>query len=69
MPTPSNFDDLSVQDIMTAWPATISVFLKHKMICVGCLVAPFHTIAEACAEHDIDEDGFRNELIMAAKLL
>lgn len=69
MPTPSNFDELSVQDIMTAWPATISVFLKYKMICVGCQVAPFHTIVEACAEHNVDEDSFRKELIIAAKLL
>ena len=66
----SNLDDpdLSLADLMTKWPQTIPVFVRHKMLCVGCLVSPFHTIADACAEYHLDEDVFLAELITAAGL-
>lgn len=54
--------DLMLGDLMTRWPATISVFLGHKMLCVGCLVNPFHTIADACLEYDLDPRDFVAEL-------
>ena len=52
---------------MTAWPATIPVFLRHRMLCVGCLIAPFHTIADACKEYGLDEAAFAAELRAAAR--
>lgn len=66
----SNLDDpdLALADLMTKWPQTIPVFVRHKMLCVGCLVSPFHTIADACAEYHLDEDVFLAELITAAGL-
>lgn len=54
--------DLSVMDIMDRWPETLSVFLRHKMLCIGCSVAPFHTVEDACVEHDLDVEIVRNEL-------
>lgn len=49
---PSNsLDDLSVAEIMRRWPATIRVFLDRNMRCVGCPIAPFHTLVDAAAEH------------------
>jgi len=48
--------------IMRAWPATIRVVLRHHMHCVGCPVAPFHTLADACREHRVDEQAFRREI-------
>jgi hypothetical protein len=32
------------------------------MLCVGCLVNPFHTINDACREHHLDETHFRSEI-------
>ncbi|WP_424930468.1 DUF1858 domain-containing protein [Amaricoccus tamworthensis] len=57
-------DDLNLPlaDLMTYWPDTIQVFLRHKMLCVGCLIGPFHTIVDACAEYDLDESTFLAEL-------
>lgn len=60
-------DTLTVFEIMDTWPETISVFLQFKMLCVGCSVAPFHTIEEACMEHEISEDAFRDALQSAIK--
>jgi hybrid cluster-associated redox disulfide protein len=32
-----------VDDVMRGAPDTIRVFLEHKMGCVGCPIATFHT--------------------------
>ncbi|MEX1233497.1 MAG: DUF1858 domain-containing protein [Roseovarius sp.] len=60
--------DLSLADLMTLWPQTIQVFINHKMLCVGCLISPFHTVADACAEYLLDEETFLAELMDAARL-
>ena len=49
---------LLVGDVMARWPATIRVFLDFKLSCVGCPIASFHSIEDACREHDIDEVSF-----------
>jgi hybrid cluster-associated redox disulfide protein len=41
--------DLPLEALITQWPDTIAVFVRHKMLCVGCLVNPFHTVTDACA--------------------
>ena len=38
-----------VDDVMRQWPATIRFFLNHKMRCVGCPIACFHTVDDASA--------------------
>src|SRR6188508_1909479 len=45
---------LLVDDVMRRWPATIRVFLDHKMRCIGCPIAAFHTVDDACHEHQVD---------------
>jgi hybrid cluster-associated redox disulfide protein len=63
MPTkPSNDPDLSLDRLMRDWPGTVAVFVKHRMLCVGCPIGPFHTVSDACREHSIDEETFRREL-------
>lgn len=57
--------DLPLSDLMTLWPQTVHVFLYHRMLCVGCLIAPFHTITDACIEYHLDEDAFTSELRQA----
>jgi len=59
--------DLPLADLMGRWPATIPVFLRHRMLCVGCLISPFHTVTDACREHGVDEDAFMAELRCAAR--
>lgn len=48
------------------WPATAGGFLRHRMLCFGCPIAPFHTVIDAVAEYRLDEDAFRDELRAAA---
>ena len=49
---------LLVDDVMACWPATIRVFLDFKLGCVGCPIASFHSIDDACREHGIDPASF-----------
>ena len=51
-----------VDDVMRAAPDTIRVFLDHRMGCVGCPIATFHTIEDACREHGIDGGAFLQAL-------
>lgn len=60
--------DLPLADLMTQWPQTIPVFVRHKMLCVGCLISPFHTVTDACEEYGLDEQVFLTELMRAAGL-
>ncbi|WP_367118884.1 DUF1858 domain-containing protein [Mesorhizobium sp.] len=51
-----------VDEIMRKWPATVAVVLRYKMLCIGCPIGTFHTVAEACREHQIDEADFLLDL-------
>jgi len=53
---------LTLDRLLSRWPETARVFLKYKMLCVGCMVSPFHTVIDACLEYGLDEDMFRGEL-------
>ena len=47
-----------VDDVMTCWPATIRVFLDFKLGCIGCPIASFHSVDDACREHGVACDDF-----------
>ena len=50
---PTHIIDLSLAEIMSRWPSTIRVFLDRRMHCVGCPIAPFHTLVDAAEEHSL----------------
>lgn len=58
---PIGFDDL-VDNVMRGAPETIGVFLKFRMGCVGCPIACFHTVHDACREHGVDREAFLDAL-------
>ena len=49
--------DMSVAEIMAAWPQTISVFVAYRLHCIGCPIGPFHTLVDASAEHHVALDA------------
>jgi hybrid cluster-associated redox disulfide protein len=51
---------------MRRWPQTVEVFLEWKMYCVGCPIAGFHTLEDACHAHGIERDVFLASLRAAA---
>lgn len=70
MPGSTSFIDIDMplSDLMAQRPETVAVFLRYKMLCVGCVVGPFHTIVNACAEHGVDEAEFTQALEQAIGL-
>ncbi|MFA6156325.1 DUF1858 domain-containing protein [Mesorhizobium sp.] len=59
--------DMMVDEIMRKWPATVAVVLRYRMLCVGCPIGTFHTVAEACRAHQVDEDLFIPDLESAVR--
>jgi hybrid cluster-associated redox disulfide protein len=41
-------------EVMRRWPSTIHIFLDFRRRCIGCPLVAFHSIDEACGEHDVD---------------
>ena len=58
--------DLLVDEVMRRWPETIRVFLDFRMSCVGCPIAGFHDIDDACREHGTDRQSFLAALTRVA---
>ena len=54
--------DITVDQVMNRWPASIRVFMDFKMSCVGCPIATFHSADEASREHVIDTAVFLGAL-------
>ena len=57
--------DLPLAELFRRRPETARVFLAHRMGCVGCPIAPFHSVRDACAEYALAEARFRAELAAA----
>lgn len=58
--------DMTVDHVMSRWPAAIRVFLDFKMGCVGCPIATFHSVDEASREHHFDTELLLTALQAAA---
>jgi hybrid cluster-associated redox disulfide protein len=43
----------TVAGTLDTYPQTISVFLRHQMICVGCAMAEFDTLEDAAKNYAI----------------
>lgn len=57
----------TVERLLTAQPATARVFLRRKMACVGCVMAPFETVGEVARVYGIAEGEFLAELAAVAR--
>jgi hybrid cluster-associated redox disulfide protein len=58
--------DTLVDDVMRHAPDTIGTFLGFRMKCVGCPIGSFHTVEDACREHDVELEVFLAALRTAA---
>jgi hybrid cluster-associated redox disulfide protein len=59
--------ELTVDEVMQRWPSAIRIFLDFGMGCVGCPIATFHSVEEACQQHSIDLETFLRRLHAAAQ--
>jgi hybrid cluster-associated redox disulfide protein len=59
--------DLTVAALLATQPATIHVFLRRRMACVGCVFAPFETLQDAARAYDMPLDAFLDDLAGAIR--
>ena len=58
--------DSTVADILARSPQTASVFLRHRMACVGCPMATFETLDSPAKAYEFAFEEFLGELEFAA---
>ena len=46
----------TIADALAAYPAAARVLLARRMHCIGCDVARFETIADACAVYGVEPE-------------
>jgi hybrid cluster-associated redox disulfide protein len=51
-----------VSAVLTRSPAVVAIFMRHRMACPGCAMAPYMTIAEAAQTYGLDPTTFVREL-------
>lgn len=54
--------DTIIEDILQQYPHTRTVFLRHRMACPGCSMAPFDTLRDATTEYHLSLEAFLDEL-------
>ena len=54
--------DMSIADIVSKYPETMDVMVKHGMHCIGCAAAHFENLAQGCEAHGIDVDAMVKDM-------
>jgi hybrid cluster-associated redox disulfide protein len=52
----------TIAEFLAAAPAAARIFIGHKMHCVGCDIAPFETLADACGIYGVGVEEVFAEL-------
>ena len=54
--------DNTIEEVVTRYPETMMVFMKHGLHCVGCHVSAFESIEEGAMAHGINVDALVADL-------
>ncbi len=54
--------DNTIEEVVTKYPVTVMVFMKHGLHCVGCHVSAFESIEEGAMAHGINVDALVADL-------
>ncbi|HKT18380.1 MAG TPA: DUF1858 domain-containing protein [Stellaceae bacterium] len=57
---------LTIAELLDSDPAAMRLFIDRRMSCIGCAIAPYHTIEEACSAYNLPLDSFVRELAAMA---
>jgi len=57
--------DMSIQEIIRDYPATVEVFEKYRLGCIRCMAAQFESLEEGLKAHGLDVEGIVRELNQA----
>jgi hybrid cluster-associated redox disulfide protein len=54
--------DIKIEEVVTQYPETMMVFMKHGLHCVGCHVSAFESVEDGAKAHGIDVDALVSDL-------
>ena len=54
--------DSLVKEVIDCHPQTIPIFIKYGLNCVGCYIAPFHTITDTAREYALRIEPLLSDL-------
>lgn len=54
--------DVKIEEVVTQYPETMMVFMKHGLHCVGCHVSAFESIEDGAMAHGINVDALVDDL-------
>jgi hybrid cluster-associated redox disulfide protein len=58
--------DSLVHEVIDRHPDAVSVFVQHRLQCIGCYISPFHTIADVAREYALGLEVLLGDLNQAA---
>ena len=59
--------EMSVAEVLEAWPETVEVFQALKTACVGCVMAPFDTLDDVARIYEIEPGTIMEALHQAVQ--
>jgi len=54
--------EMTIEDVVSQYPETMMVFMKHGLHCVGCHVSAFENIEDGAKAHGINVDALVDDL-------
>jgi hybrid cluster-associated redox disulfide protein len=54
--------DIKIEEVVSQYPETMMVFMKHGLHCVGCHVSAFESIEDGAIAHGINVDALVDDL-------
>lgn len=66
MTDPALRGDHTIEQTLERFPALAVVFVRRGMACVGCVMAPFDTLADAAHAYGTEPADLLGELVAAA---
>jgi hybrid cluster-associated redox disulfide protein len=52
----------TIEEVVTKYPESVMVFMKHGLHCVGCHVSAFESVEEGAMAHGINVDALVADL-------
>ena len=65
MPATQPTQHMTVAEVLEAWPETVEVFQSLKTACVGCVMAPFDTLADVARIYELELEAIMEALRQA----
>ncbi len=54
--------EMTIEEVVSQYPETMMVFMRHGLHCVGCHVSAFESIEEGALAHGINVDALISDL-------